>query len=84
MAKVHVVLFSCPINQSYNKKRGFNLFNFNSKWAAKTQGEPSSNAYTFVSACNAIAAMLKILGVSDIETISAEVDGTSYEKISLS
>ena len=69
---------------SEQKREIENLFNFNSKWAAKTQGEPSSNAYTFVSACNAIAAMLKILGVSDIETISAEVDSTSYEKISLS
>ena len=67
---------------SEQKREIENLFNFNSKWAAMTQGEFSSN--TFVSACNAIAAMLKILGVSDIETISAEVDGTSYEKISLS
>ena len=64
------------------KEKIENLFNFNSKWAAMTQGESSSN--TCVSACNAIAAMLKILGVSDIETISAEVDGVPYEKISLS
>ena len=67
---------------SEQKREIENLFNFNSKWAAMTQGGSSSN--TFVSACNAIAAMLKILGVSDIEAISAEVDGTSYEKISLS
>ena len=67
---------------SEQKREIENLFNFNSKWASMTQGESSSN--TFVSACNAIAAMLKILGVSDIETISAEVDVTSYEKISLS
>ena len=59
-----------------------NLFNFNSKWFAMTKANP--DAAGFSSACNAIAAMLKILGVSDIETISAEVDGTSYEKISLS
>ena len=68
---------------SEQKREIENLFNFNSKWAVMTQGEPSSNAYTFVSACNAIAAMLKILGVSDIETISAEVNGAPYEKISL-
>ena len=67
---------------SEQKREIENLFNFNSKWAAMIQGESSSN--TFVSACNAIAAMLKILGVSDIETISAEVDGAPYEKISLS
>ena len=66
---------------SEQKREIENLFNFNSKWAAMTQGESSSN--TFVSACNAIVAMLKILGVSDIETISAEVDGAPYEKISL-
>ena len=67
---------------SEQKREIENLFNFNSKWATMTQEESSSN--TFVSACNAIAAMLKILGVSDIETISAEVDGVPYEKISLS
>ena len=67
---------------SEQKREIENLFNFNSKWAAMTQGESSSN--TLVSACNAIAAMLKILGVSDIETIPAEVDGVPYEKISLS
>ena len=67
---------------SEQKREIESLFNFNSKWATMTQGEYSSN--TFVSACNAIAAMLKILGVSDIEAISTEVDGTSYEKISLS
>lgn len=69
---------------SEQKREIEDLFNFNSKWAAITQGEPSSNEYTFVSVCNAIVSMLKILGVSDIETIPAEVDGTSYEKISLS
>lgn len=66
---------------SEQKREIENLFNFNSKWATMTQGESSSN--TFVSACNAIAAMLKILGVSDIETISAEVDGVVCERISL-
>ena len=58
-----------------------NLFNFNSKWFAMTKADPASNV--FGSACNTIVAMLKILGVSDIETISAEVDGAPYEKISL-
>lgn len=58
------------------------LFNFNSKWFAMTKADPASNV--FGSACNTIVAMLKILGVSDIETISAEVDGAPYEKISLS
>ena len=59
-----------------------NLFNFNSKWFAMTKADPASNV--FGSACNTIVAMLKILGVSDIETISAEVNGAPYEKISLS
>lgn len=67
---------------SEQKREIESLFNFNSKWAAMTQGEFSSNP--FVSACNTIVAMLKILGVSEIETISAEVDGAPYEKISLS
>ena len=67
---------------SDQKREIESLFNFNSKWAAMTQGEFSSNP--FVSACNTIVAMLKILGVSDIETISAEADGVPYEKISLS
>ena len=58
-----------------------NLFNFNSKWVAMTKADPASNVFS--SACNTIVAMLKILGVSEIETISAEVDGTPYEKISL-
>lgn len=58
-----------------------NLFNFNSKWFAMTQEEPASNV--FGSACKTIVAMLRILGVSDIETISAEVNGAPYEKISL-
>ena len=64
------------------KEKIENLFNFNSKWFAMTKADP--DAVAFSSACNAIVAMLKILGVSDIETISADVDGTSYEKISLS
>ena len=59
-----------------------NLFNFNSKWFAMTKADPASNV--FGSACNTIVAMLKILGVSDIETISAEVNGAPYEEISLS
>lgn len=58
-----------------------NLFNFNSKWFAMTREEPASNV--FGSACKTIVAMLRILGVSDIETISAEVNGAPYEKISL-
>lgn len=59
-----------------------NLFNFNSKWFA--MAESGDEAVGFSSACNTIIAMLKILGVSDIETISAEVNGAPYEKISLS
>ena len=59
-----------------------NLFNFNSKWFAMTKADP--DAVGFISACKTIVAMLKILGVSDIETISAEVNGAPYEKISLS
>ena len=59
-----------------------NLFNFNSKWFAMTKADPASNV--FGSACKTIIAMLKILGVSDIETTSAEVNGAPYEKISLS
>ena len=59
-----------------------NLFNFNSKWFAMTKADPASNV--FGSACKTNVAMLKILGVSDIETISAEVNGAPYEKISLS
>lgn len=58
-----------------------NLFNFNSKWFAMTKADP--DAVGFSSACIAIVAMLRILGVSDIETISAEVNGAPYEKISL-
>ena len=59
-----------------------NLFNFNSKWFTMAKDDPDA-AVGFSSACNTIIAMLKILGVSDIETISAEVDGAPYEKISL-
>ena len=59
-----------------------NLFNFNSKWFAMTKADPASNV--FGSACKTIVAMLKILGVSDIETISAELIGILYDKISLS
>ena len=64
------------------KEKIENLFNFNSKWFAMTKADP--DAVAFSSACTAIVAMLKILGVSDIETISAEVNGAPYEKISLS
>ena len=64
------------------KEKIENLFNFNSKWFAMTKADP--DAVGFISACNAIVAVLKILGVSDIETISAEVNGAPYEKISLS
>ncbi len=59
-----------------------NLFNFNSKWFAMTKADPDAVGFSY--ACKTIVAMLKILGVSDIETISAEVDGAPYEKISLS
>ena len=68
---------------SEQKREIENLFNFNSKWFAMTKAA-LVEAASFSSACNAIVAMLKILGVSDIETISAEVDGAPYEKISLS
>ena len=67
---------------SEQKEEIENLFNFNSKWFVMTKADPASNV--FGSACKTIIAMLKILGVSDIETISAEVDGAPYEKISLS
>ena len=67
---------------SEQKREIENLFNFNSKWFAMTKADPASNV--FGSACKTIIAMLKILGVSDIETISAEVNGAPYEKISLS
>lgn len=63
------------------KEKIENLFNFNSKWFAMTKADP--DAVGFSSTCIAIVAMLKILGVSDIETISAEVNGAPYEKISL-
>ena len=70
---------------SEQKREIENLFNFNSKWATKTQGESFSVIFAGAhSACVTIVKMLEILGVSDIEKISAEVDGTSYEKISLS
>lgn len=67
---------------SEQKREIESLFNFNSKWFAMTKADP--DAVAFSSACTAIVAMLKILGVSDIETISAEVNGAPYEKISLS
>ena len=67
---------------SEQKREIESLFNFNSKWATMTKADPASNV--FGSACKTIVAMLKILGVSDIETISAEVNGAPYEKISLS
>ena len=68
---------------SEQKREIENLFNFNSKWFTMTKDDPDA-VVGFSSACNAIVAMLKILGVSEIETISAEVNGTPYEKISLS
>ena len=66
---------------SEQKREIENLFNFNSKWAAMTQGESSSN--TFVSACVTIVKMLEILGVSGVEASSGEVDGVVCERISL-
>ena len=66
---------------SEQKREIENLFNFNSKWATMTQGESSSN--TFVSACVTIIKMLEILGVSDVETFSGEVDGVVCERITL-
>ena len=66
---------------SEQKREIENLFNFNSKWAAMTQGESSSN--TFVSACVTIVKMLEILGVSDIDTFSDEIDGVVCERITL-
>ena len=66
---------------SEQKREIENLFNFNSKWATMTQGESSSN--TFTSSCVTIIKMLEILGVSDIETFSDEVDGVVCERISL-
>ena len=68
---------------SEQKREIENLFNFNSKWFTMTKDDPDA-VVGFSSACNTIVAMLKILGVSEIETISAEVNGTPYEKISLS
>ena len=67
---------------SEQKREIENLFNFNSKWFTMTKDDPDA-VVGFSSACNTIVAMLKILGVSEIETISAEADGTPYEKISL-
>ena len=66
---------------SEQKREIENLFNFNSKWATMTQGESSSN--TFVSACVTIVKMLEILGVSEVEASSGEVDGVVCERISL-
>ena len=66
---------------SEQKREIENLFNFNSKWATMTQGESSSN--TFVSACVTIIKMLEILGVSDVETFSDEIDGVVCERITL-
>ena len=63
------------------KKKIESLFNFNSKWATMTQGESSSN--TFVSSCVTIIKMLEILGVSDVETFSDEIDGVICERITL-
>ena len=66
---------------SEQKREIENLFNFNSKWATMTQGESSSN--TFVSSCITIIKMLEILGVSDVETFSDEIDGVVCERITL-
>ena len=66
---------------SEQKREIENLFNFNSKWAAMTQGESSSN--TFASSCVTIVKMLEILGVSGVEASSGEVDGVVCERISL-
>ena len=66
---------------SEQKREIENLFNFNSKWATMTQGESSSN--TFASSCVTIIKMLEILGVSDVEASSGEVDGVVCERISL-
>ena len=69
---------------SEQKRKIESLFNFNSKWATKTQGESFSVIYAGAhSACVTIVKMLEILGVSDIDTFSDEVDGVVCERITL-
>ena len=69
---------------SEQKREIENLFNFNSKWAAMTQGESSSVIFAGArSACVTIVKMLEILGVSGVEASSGEVDGVVCERISL-
>ena len=69
---------------SEQKREIENLFNFNSKWAAMTQGESSSVIFAGThSACATIVKMLEILGVSGVEASSGEVDGVVCERISL-
>ena len=69
---------------SEQKREIENLFNFNSKWAAMTQGESSSVIFAGThSACATIVKMLEILRVSGVEASSGEVDGVVCERISL-
>ena len=69
---------------SEQKREIENLFNFNSKWAAMTQGESSSIIFAGTrSACATIVKMLEILRVSGVEASSGEVDGVVCERISL-
>ena len=69
---------------SEQKREIENLFNFNSKWAAMTQGESSSIIFAGTrSACATIVNMLEILRVSGVEASSGEVDGVVCERISL-
>lgn len=69
---------------SEQKREIENLFNFNSKWATKTQGESFSVIFAGAhSACVTIVKMLEILGVSGVEASSGEVDGVVCERISL-
>ena len=69
---------------SEQKREIENLFNFNSKWVAMTQGESSSVIFAGThSACATIVKMLEILGVSGVEASSGEVDGVVCERISL-
>ena len=69
---------------SEQKREIENLFNFNSKWATKTQGESFSVIFAGArSACATIVKMLEILGVSGVEASSGEVDGVVCERISL-
>ena len=69
---------------SEQKREIENLFNFNSKWATKTQKESFSVIFAGAhSACATIVKMLEILGVSGVEASSGEVDGVVCERISL-